>query len=270
MTLKQEWVEHCLYLSRCRADFYSGARKIIRGSDLTFRNITGNLTIEDSGFTKSKMTMLSRNYFNEESHRVALMLWEKRLKQDKYGSVGVSTYNHLIKGDVKGATPRGSVFGPCIQSITVTYLNKRETAVDVFYRTTELFKKFPADLVFIRDVLLRPFNIKPIETTFHFANITMHPMYFVTIIPHLIDPVKELEKIRKADPFFFNWVVKWSSRYLVKEHQRGIAKFAQALRVQMDTQKRIDKATLRELIPYFKKHHPGYRNEYTPPEEEED
>lgn len=268
--MKQEWVDHALFYSKVPADFYSGARKILRGRDVIFNDIMGQLAVEDAGYTKSKMTMLTRNYFNAESHKTALMLWEKRLKQDKYGSVGVSTYNHFVKGDVKGATPRGSVFGPCIQSFTVTYLNKRETAVDVFYRTTEWFKKFPADLVFIRDVLLAPFEIEPVEARFHFANITMHPMYFVTIIPHLEDPVKELEKIRKADPFFFQWIVKWTSRYLVKEHQRGIAKFAQAIRVQMDAKKRIDKETLRELLPYFKKHHPGYRNKYVPPEDDEE
>ena len=78
--------------------------------------------------------------------------------------------------------------------------------IDVFYRTTELLKKFPADLVFIRDVLLEGFNFDGMKfegMNCHFANITVHPAYFSTIIPHLDDPITELEKIKKKDLYFY-------------------------------------------------------------------
>ena len=54
--------------------------------------------------------------------------------------MGFTTYNHFIKGDVAGATPRGSAFGPCPQSVVMTHLNKKTYSVDVFYRSTELIK----------------------------------------------------------------------------------------------------------------------------------
>lgn len=309
--MKDEWVKFCMDMAERKADFYSGARKIIRATNRTFEHfeVPDALVMADCGFTKSKTSMLTRNYLNVESRDAAVLLWKGRLERDKYGSVGFSTYNHLIKGGglrnpweraskVTGIPPReggtmggrrrkdepaapapkvnrASVMGPCIQGVTLTLLPKRRgTALDVFYRTTELFKKFPADLVFLRDVLLPPFQLSeqsPVETlTMHFANITCHPMYFVTIIPHLDDPIKSLERIRVKDKYFFDWCVKWTARYLVPQYFRGIEKFAQAMRVRGDALARIDKATMRELIPYLKKHHPGYRNDRTTVEEDEE
>lgn len=256
-----DWLEQAVKLSCTPADFYSGARKILRNQTLTFP--IGKWTIQDSGFTKSKLSMLRRNYYNVASIDAAHQLWLKRLEQNKYGSIGFSTYNHFMKGDVGGKTPRGSVMGPCIQAITLTLLKDR-VAVDIFYRTTEFFKKFPADLVFIRDELLKPFGLLPTTTyTWHFANITMHPMYFVTIVPLLGDEVFDvLEHIRRSDKYFFDWLIKWSARYICKEHNRGIQKFSQALRVQRDANDRIGRRTLERLRIYFRKHHPGHRNKY--------
>lgn len=277
--MKKEWVNTSLKLAAQPADFYSGARKILRNVHFTFdgkafltAETSKRLMMRDCGFTKSKTSMLVRNYLNEESRTAALALWDRRLKQDKYGSVGLSTYNHYVKGDVKGSTPRGSVMGPCIQSVVLTLLNDRRIAIDVFYRTTELFKKYPADLVFLRDVLLEPFHLKNVaEVNFHFANVTCHPMYFVTLIPHLgEDFAPHLDRIKKADRHFYDWLVKWTARYVCPENMRGIQKFAQAMRVKMDADARIPPKVMKKLQRYLRDNHPGYRNDYTPPEEEEE
>lgn len=287
--MKKEWLHRSLALAREEADFYSGARKIIRNVHFTIRHPSDDLALADCGFTKSKQTMLVKNYLNEESRNAALKLWRRRVDQGKYGSIGFSTYNHLVKGGghrslfvemhaKKKALSEGkeykigraSVMGPCIQSVVLTLLNDKRPAVDVFYRTTELFKKFPADLIFIRDVLLPPFKLKNIaEINFHFANVTCHPMYFVTMIPLIDDPIAELERIRKEDAYFFNWIVKWTARYVCDEHHRGIAKFAQAMRTCNDARRRIQPAKMKRLQAYLRKHHPGYRNEYVAPENDE-
>lgn len=270
-----EWVDHCLTLAEEKADFYSGARKIIRARRLRFEDFDDDLAIGDAGYTKSKLTMLRKHYYHEESIEVAKQLWEKRKGQAKYGSVGFTCYNHFVKGDSVDAkrSKRASVFGPCIQSVNLTLMPDKSTEVDVYYRTTELFKKFPADLVFIRDTLLSEFDFSnnPIRgVNFHFANITIHPMYFVTIIPHLDNPVRELNRIRVKDGFFHNWVVKWTARYFIPECHRGIQKFAQAMRVHMDATKRVTPETRETLIPYLEKHHPGFAKEYVDPDEEQD
>lgn len=274
--MKQEWLDLSLDLAAEPGHFFSGARKIIRNRSYTFKNIRDDLQLADAGYTKSKMTMLTKNYLHEESRNVALELWDKRLGQRKYGSVSFTCFAHFVKGGSVDAkrSKRASVFGPCIQSVSLTYLNDHTCAIDVFYRTTELFKKFPADLVFIRDVLLRGFDFSncPMKSiTFHFANITIHPMYFVTLVPLLGgDVIEELDRIREQDPHFYDWTVKWTARYLVPEYHRGIQKFAQAMRVHDDAKNRIPERQLKPLIEYLKANHPGYRGDYVDPDEEEE
>lgn len=275
----EEWKELSLSFAGKRAEFYSGARKILRAKSFQMVDIQNDLTMAHCGFTKSKMTMLKKNYLHQESRDVAIQLWNGRLDRGKYGSVSFHCYNHYVKGmsdevektDIAShkKSKRASVMGPCVQSVCLTLLNNGKTGVDIFYRTTELFKKFPADLVFIRDELLPPFDLAraPLEhINFHFANVTCHPMYFVTLLPSLDDPVAELERLRKRDEYFFNWIIKWTARYICDEHHRGIAKFAQALRTQKDARSRLDKHTLAALQKYVRANHPGHRNAY----EEED
>lgn len=153
--------------------------------------------------------------------------------------------------------------GPCIQSVAITLLNRKEVEINVFYRTTELLKKFPADLIFLKERLLTDFNfdgmtVKGINC--FFANITVHPAYFVTAIPHMEDPIFELERIRKADKYFFEWICKWTARYVIDKYAHGIAKFSQALRVQMHAHKAITGKELTTLQAYLEKWHPGYRS----------
>lgn len=273
--MKSDWVDISLELAAEPASFYSGARKILRNRTFTFKHIRPDLKMEDAGYTKSKMTMLKKNYLHEESIAVAIDLWTKRIGQRKYGSVSFTCFNHFVKGGSIDAkrSKRASVFGPCIQSVSLTYMNDHTTEVDVFYRTTELFKKFPADLVFIRDVLLAGFDFStaPLTSiTFHFANVTCHPMYFVTLIPLLDDPIGELDELKRVDKYFFDWIIKWTARYIVPRHHRGIAKFAQAMRVCTDARARIPKKVMPALIKYLDDNHPGYRNAYVDPDGEEE
>lgn len=266
-----EWLGHCRRLSVTPADFYHGARKIIRGPTATFTDFSKDLSIADAGFTASKLTMLRRLYLHEESIAAAKFLWDLRVSKRKYGSVSFHTYNHYIKSNPDKKSKRASVMGPCIQSVVLTYLSDHVTEIDIFYRTTEFFKKFPADLVFIRDELLPRFDFKkaPLKLVkFHFANLTMHPMYFVTTVPLVQSPTHELELMRVKDKYFWQWVVKWSARYICPEHSRGIQKFSQALRVQKDVLSRIDKPTLTRLRQYLRDYHPGHRNAYDSDEED--
>jgi hypothetical protein len=277
VTIKEEWVDHCIELACTPAHFYSGCRKILRNQQLLYDSWDESMVMADAGYTKSKMTMLTKNYLHEESRAVAVQLWDRRREQAKYGSVSFTTFNHFVKGKgtveeiaAKGSK-RASVFGPCLQSVIITWLRKDRCEVCVTYRTTEAFKKYPADLVFLQE-LLRPFNFDgmKVDLSFYFANVTAHPMYFITVLPHLKNPIKALERIKLNDPFFWAWCLKWSARYICEEHSRGIQKFSQALRVKKDANDRLDPAVLKALQDYFLANHPGHRNEYTAPEEDDE
>lgn len=147
--------------------------------------------------------------------------------------------------------------GPCVQSVVLTLLKKDQAKIDIFYRTTEVLKKFPADLIFFRDVLLKPFEGDFKEINFHFANLTLHPMYWVTIIPLMQRPVKTLRVLAERDPHFHKWVVKWTARYLCDEFGRGIEKFSQALRVRQAAITLIPNPE--KLVKYLRDNHPGIR-----------
>jgi hypothetical protein len=286
--MKRYWIKFALQLAGQPADFYSGARKIIRNVHWTLPwEEVDDLSLADAGFKSAKLAQLRRNYIHSESIKAAAQLWEGRLKRNKYGSVGFHCFNHYIKGTdksheeflaaeragIRQRSKRASVMGPCIQSVSITLLPNSRTSVDLFYRTTELFKKFPADLVFIRDELLASFDFTsaPIDhLNFHFANVTCHPMYFVTLLPILKSPIFAMVKIKNRDPYFHDWMVKWTARYLCSEYMRGIQKFQQALRVRKDALERLDESLLLEIQLYLRDNHPGYRNDYEDPDEEKD
>lgn len=252
-TMKDKWIDTASQLMMSKAQLYVGPRKIIRGQRVTFP-LDDSLTMRDCGYTKAKTKMLTRHYLHKESHAAAVKMWHDYTRaRRKYGSVGFTTYNHFVK-----AGGRGGLMMPCIQSVTITWLNKNQYAVDVFYRMTEWLKKFPADLVFIRDVLLEPFDFSDMECTgitCHFANITMTAAYFLTIAPHF-DPIEVLEDLKRRDRYWYNWLIKWCAYYICKEHEAKILKFSQALRAQKDAYDRLDSRTIKRLQAYVRKNHP--------------
>ena len=257
MSMKESWIRHAITLSAMPADLYSGSRKILRNIRLEF-NPDMDLTLSDAGYSRNKMHQLRRNYLHEESITAASGLWDEYREKPKYRSVAISCFARLVK-DHGG--PRGSKMGSCLLAVTITMLNRREAEVNMHYRTTEFLKKFPADLIFLYEDILSRFNLEGMaikRVVAHFDNITFHPAYFVTIVPHLKDPIKSLETIRQTDQLCFDWILKWTARYLIPEQGRGIQKFAQAVRVKMDAEKRITGKTRDRLIQYIDEHHPGF------------
>jgi hypothetical protein len=261
--LKDELIYQCLRLSRQEADQWSrSSRKVLRGRKITFRCWDDSLQLEDLGFTPKKLKDLQRNYLQPQSRAVAVELWDRQRQNAKYGSVAFTTFNHFVKGgdsveEVEKTRSRiASVQGPCIQSVVITWLAKDEVAVDVFYRSTELFKKFGADVIFIRDVLLTPFDFSGMEivVTCHFANMTLHPGYWVTILAHVEDPVACMEEVRRKDPSFHRQLVKHTAEYLCPECGSSIANHAQSQRVKEHALKTIRGSRLRSLQEYLREH----------------
>lgn len=275
----KEWQNLCWNLSSEKADFWASARKILVNRTFTFTDIQDDLTLEHSGYTYRKMTILKRLYEHTESIEMAKVLWARTLKRKKYSSVSFHTYNHLLKGSLDKGSKRASKMGPCIQSVTLTYVKESfkppYTTVDAFWRTTEIFKKFPADLVFMRDVLLPHFDLSeaPLkQINFHMANITVHPMYMIipltTHTPQ--EAIEIMKRIRKDDPFYHDWAVKWSARYLCKQHARGIDKFAQALMVKKAAMRAWRPRARAKFAKYLIETHPGHTNKYVAPKEKRD
>lgn len=270
--MKTAWLNNCLQIAKTPADFYSGSRKILKDVILEFP-WPCTLTYADAGYSvKMKEHQLARNYLDQESIDAASQLWDMYRQRPKYRSVTFSTVRSLIK-DHKG--PRGSKMGACILGVILTMNNRgNEVEITFCYRTSELFKKFPADLVYFSDLITKNFNLDGMKVTklkCYFANLTAHPAYFVILLPHLKDPIKSMDKLKEVDKYFFDWAVKWSSRYLIDKYGNGIQKFSQALQVQKYARTQITGEKYQQITEYLEANHPGYtRSRFNHDEEEND
>jgi hypothetical protein len=236
--LKSQWLEECLRLARRPSDLWPHERKILRNQRITFV-LDDSLNLGDVGYTDLKAGNLERLYLHE-SREEALRQWEGR---KGFCSVAFHCFNHVSK--IAG---RGGKQGPCLLSVTVTQVGNNVVA-NIAYRSTEFFKKFPADLIFVRDVLLRPFAVTTV--TFHFANVTVHPMYFPILFPLLDDPVEELRELERREPRFWRVAVRESKDLLCGGTRNK--NFMQAQRVGKHVIARIDPRTLRQLRAYLSK-----------------
>lgn len=262
--MKDRWIKLCKKLSATPADFYASCRKILRNESVCFQadQWRKDLTLEDIGYTNNKLNRLIKDYRHPESHNKAIELWNHFIKRGSYSSASFTTYNHLVKAGATSPSESVETRGPCLQSIVVSLLpykrGERKASIDVFYRTTEFFKKFPADLLLI-DGLLQPFDFSntPIESIqMHFAGVTCHPMYVIVPAALADDPLEFFEDIKKGDRRFYRECVSWSHKYLVSS--RGIMKFEQAKVVQRKALASLKKSDNLHLIEYIDKSYNKY------------
>jgi hypothetical protein len=279
--VKQQWIDAAWELAQSPADYYLGPRKIFRGRIIDIGGwATDPVTLEDCGYTKMKLSILMSSYYHKESHDVAVEMWRQRkTQQNKMGSVCFTTYNHIIKGhSAKAFNERregktaskgeggfvGSVMGPCIQAVSLTLLPKNKVGIDVYYRTTEFLKKFPADLVMLKE-LIAPFDMDGLRVTgvrCFFSNITIHGQYIAMLLPltPFADWTHELSACREKDPDWHANAMKWIGRYIVPEYMPPDGeKFSQAKKVKDNILARIKGKQLQWLIAYVREHHPGIK-----------
>lgn len=258
--MKADWINMATKLSLAPASFHSGDKKILRGFTTTFDRAEDDLNLEEIGYTKSKITTLIKNYTHTESLDMAEKLWADRQASNRYGSVGFHCYNHLIKAWSLAETNKiKSVHGPCLQSIVLTGVGKQKAHVDVFYRTTEVLKKFPADLILIRDAFLPRFNLDDwdYDITFHFANLTMSGMYMGVLLSHKPKPIQFLERVAKSDPHFHRACARWLISILDVPDPDSFArqhKFNQAHRTSIGIRKNMSRDKVNSIIDYCTSH----------------
>lgn len=224
--LLEAWLQFCLELCVKPRLITSGSRKIFRGIQLDIDSLDDSLKMEHGMYFSGsgmKLNALRRYYWNAESINKAIADYPEWVNKRKYGSVGITTH-----GQQKGGFTKQ---GFCIQSIVFSYYPKFGTHVDVYYRTTEVVKKFLADLVFLREMLVPKFepyfDKAPLNSIrFHFANLTLHPMFYWMLIPHLEwdEWVEQMERMKKEDNYFYISALRWCRQYM----RDRVTPFAQA------------------------------------------
>ena len=117
---------------------------------------------------KGKMSSLKSSYFNKDSI--------KRAKYRMDNKIGTSWSISLQNND-KNYTEQDH----CMVSMVIFKEPKNHYEITVFYRTTEICRKFLFDLVFLRDQVIPKLGIKDYNITFMFTRLTLSYIFLHTL-----------------------------------------------------------------------------------------
>ena len=146
------------------------------------------MTIAQFGYPSEKSTkfqQLERNYLNPE----AVALAREKLEQRVKAKMDITSVAIPLTGAKKDARSQGF----CMQSLVVTHhgvgTGSPQMFIDIFYRITEVTKKFGADLIFLDKTVipaLIPENLMPLvkEVRFRFSNVYFSPLFMPVLYPY--------------------------------------------------------------------------------------
>lgn len=154
---------------------------------------------------EAKKSYLMNAYFNKDS----LLRAKERLSKKKNTSVNIS----LINKEKTNTTQ-----DHCMVSMVVFKENKKYKAT-IFYRTTELCRKFLFDLKFLKEEILTILEIPDCEITFMFAKLTISYAFLHT--PFLLDSnyINTLKLSPLGEDFWKGYLQYLNKMLLIK--QRG-------------------------------------------------
>jgi len=189
MNLREHWInfiEKVLFEVPASHIEFSGHKFVdsliltIPGKDWQKKDSGFDITELGYASKKSKFSQLKRIYYSPENISMAKTKMEDREEKD-FTSVSIST--------LAGAKNSKSQ-GHCIISIIISkILSTGEVNVSVFYRNTELIRKFGADLLFLKEVVIPDIlgDIPIKKISFHFANAFFSPMFLPVLIPYIVN-----------------------------------------------------------------------------------
>ncbi len=252
-TLMQAWADFVIEVGHKPEDIVAGVQRI--HSDMSW-TIPGSMLLdpagmklEDTGYTRNKITQLERHYINQASINRARDDLAWRIKNKKYGS-GV--------WDFRGMPKKNTKQDYCMTAGVIAYYPQlKSTRVTIYYRTVELIKRFRGDLVFLREVVLPHFaestQAAPIkEVAFKFANSTFHPMFTILLVQHLDDWKEHFNRIRESNPSLFRSMMYWGWRYIV-DPSKSIDSYSSARQVRVIAERVTDSSRLRKFKLYVKR-----------------
>jgi len=186
---------------------YNGARKIVRNVLWSPGKIP-EVDLTEIGYARpnTKLKALQRMYFNPlEAERMKALL----AKRD---GQAFSALCMSMRGGEKDLRSMGH----CINAIAFTIGD--DIRATIMYRSTELIKKFAADLAFIPWVF-EQLEIKVDHVDFFFSNAYLSGVFFPTLFTYH-DPIPFLEMLRLREPKLFIVATRFLRRTVRDEKQR--------------------------------------------------
>lgn len=175
----REWVNLIQYYAD-ELHPISGTSKVYYNQHFRLSPLDDSLSLDLMGYRDAKIKQLHRNYYNPGSNEKAITDYYKKVSKGNLGSVGVSCH---------GKEKKGTEQGFCLLGYTL--VNKGEnTSLSICYRTTELVKKFYADLCFFQSFFIPQFKEalakSPIdEVNIYCSSLSMNFLYLPLAIPHM-------------------------------------------------------------------------------------
>lgn len=165
-------------------------RKIVR--NVTWKPaVFPTVTMEDLHYTPTKMKQLLRSYWNEEE---ATRFREAIAKRERHDFSALSMKMH-------GIPKRSQSMGFCMDNLVLSIRGDGRLEATMMYRSTEITRKFGADLVFLPWVFDQ-LGVKPDSVTFMFANAFWSGVFMPTAFLYE-EPIPYLENLLRRDPQAF-------------------------------------------------------------------
>lgn len=252
-SLLQEWAKFVMDVGHRPEIIIAGVQRIHRDVGWTLDPkvfFDGSLTLKSTGYTRTKLQALERNYYNPDSLARALHDLQWRVEHRKYGSGAF---------DFRGHPKKGTKQDYCIQSCVISYYpQKKGTTIQVFWRTVELIKRFRGDLIFLRDFIFPKFGdifkeAPPFQVDFRFANATFHPMFTVLLVQYVKLWEDHFDEIARENPSLFRSICYWAWRYLC-DTSKSIDSYSSARQVRLIAYKTTNPDTLKRFARYVEKH----------------
>ena len=220
--LEKHWAEFVGRLCIQKPAAYVQIRKIFRDIswEVPFEDFDGvSLQPENMGYSPgdSKIRQLKRNYLNVEELERARDSLASRIKSGKQQSCITARFGNQKKDS------RSQGF--CMQTITLNHISNPlpghpRLVVEIYYRSTEVGKKFLADLVFLKEVVF-PILLEglpdPDVVRFRFSTLYLSSL-FLPIIFQVVPVLEALERIKSGDPKWFSRCVRTTiAHWMVEE-----------------------------------------------------
>lgn len=148
----------------------------------------------DLNYTRAKGRMLERIYWSQAEEEAAVSKLNTRSKK-AHSSVSIQ-----LRGGVKDSRAQGY----CMQNMVIT-LTPDLCTVDIYYRSTEVIRKFLADLIFFSEKFPRLFERigrTPSVIRFKFANAYLSAMFSPIFLRYEKDREGFFEHL-EVDPAFY-------------------------------------------------------------------
>ena len=211
-----------------------------------------DLELEETGYTPVKLTQLKTYYLPSENLIRAIDMLDRRMENNKYGSVLIPHQGRLKSGFTQNDW--------CLIGTTLTFYPKERGIKWVTHvRSTEAIKRARGDMVLFAYMLeeLAPLTEQAgiIDFTMKYDTLTFHPMMVPLMFPH-IKWRTWMDALREHDERLWQDIVKWLVYYF-HNPEKTYERYSSAHQVHKICHSQMTKKRIKSIRNYARDHWNG-------------